>query len=78
MSFCICVSAFMVVCTRVCACAPVWVWVHHIPEILLPLICGVLSSRENRPLPPLPLSSQWGGWCGTTWAREWLEALSVI
>ncbi|TMS02588.1 ELKS/Rab6-interacting/CAST family member 1 [Larimichthys crocea] len=27
------------------------------------------SSRENKPLPPLVLSSLWGSWCGTTWAR---------
>ncbi|KAA8580161.1 hypothetical protein FQN60_005696, partial [Etheostoma spectabile] len=30
------------------------------------------SSHESKPLPLLPLSSQWGGWYGTTWAREWL------
>lgn len=59
----------------VCVC----VWNHRIPETLplrlLPLICGVLSNLSaTRPLPPLRLSSQWGAWCGTTWAREWLVA----
>ena len=55
-------------CLILCKCA------HHILEIPLPLTCGILSSRENRPLPLLPLSSQWGEWCGTIWAREWLVA----
>lgn len=50
---------------------------HQIPETPLPLICGVLNRPENRSLPLLALSSQWEGWCGTTWAREWLVALSV-
>lgn len=45
------------------------VCIHHAPEVPPLLICG---SRENR-----PLSSQWGGWCGTTWAREWLVTSSV-
>ena len=61
----------------VCFCSFVCARAHHTPETPLPLIFGVLSSRENRPLPQLLLSSQWGGWCGTTWAREWLVALSV-
>lgn len=50
---------------------------HNPPETPLLPICGVLNSRKNRLLSPLALSSQWGGWCGTTWAREWLVALSV-
>lgn len=62
----------------VCACVFTRVCNHQTPETPLPLICGVLNSPENRPLPLLALSSQWEGWCGTTWAREWLVALSVI
>lgn len=46
----------------------------HTLEIPPPLICGVLSNQENKPLLLLAHSSQWGGWCGTTWAREWLVA----
>lgn len=61
-------------CARACLCAPVAITPPETPPLL---ICGARSSPENRPRPSVALSSQWGGWCGTILAREWLVAPSA-